>query len=219
MPRKRKYVDPAGSAPSQVLPPQSAQQLQPKQSRTRQPGDKWLKTMTTGGGTVPGFRYQSVYDGQAAAKAEEEGAGADANARSPSCGAPSPGEQERRARELGLSPKQQALWCWESGPAAVERGLVRGREQSTFRVIHVFDDEGVADAAAAGAAARAPARPQAVRPAGGAARAGGDGAEAARLQAEAEAGGAGLQWWWHGAMAMEGTGAVGAPPPSPPPSY
>jgi len=49
MPRKRKYMEPAGtsmvSGEASCLPPQHVQQPEPKYSRTRQPGDKWLKTV------------------------------------------------------------------------------------------------------------------------------------------------------------------------------
>ena len=62
MPRKRKYMEPAGSRAGEAaaLPPQHVQQPEPKYSRTRQPGDKWLKTVATQDATSSGFRYQSV---------------------------------------------------------------------------------------------------------------------------------------------------------------
>ena len=63
MPRKRKYMEPAGNVmagEAASLPPQHVQQPQPKYTRTRQPGDKWLKTVADKDAASPGFRYQSV---------------------------------------------------------------------------------------------------------------------------------------------------------------
>ena len=79
MPRKRKYMEPAGSRAGEAaaLPPQHVQQPEPKYSRIRQPGDKWLKTVATKDTTSSGFSYVSVkemkhHDGSATSNSDEE---------------------------------------------------------------------------------------------------------------------------------------------------
>jgi len=64
MPRKRKYMQPAGTMAGEAsaLPPQHVQQPEPKYSGIRQPGDKWLKTVNNKDAPSSGFRYQSIHD-------------------------------------------------------------------------------------------------------------------------------------------------------------
>ncbi|KAJ1487901.1 hypothetical protein T484DRAFT_1888271, partial [Baffinella frigidus] len=230
MPRKRKYMDPSGGAPSTVPPPSSVQQPEPKQPRVRQPGDKWLKTMANTTGPSTGFQYQSVHD---VVKRDEGAEGAGGHARdSPSDrGVPSPGEEDRRAQEMNLSPNERSLWCWEPGAETVERGMERGKQASTFRVVHIFDSESsllspacapaaqTVPPAAAAAAVVAVARPSAVRPAAPASPMVERRAALAKVNGNAisveEAGEKNMQWWWHGASGEEeeegGEGARSAP--------
>ncbi len=154
MPRKRKYMDPAGSTAGEAaaLPPSTQTQPDPRCSRTRRPGDKWLKTASEDS-LHGGFRYESVHHGFPSASASPvSGAGA----CSDDCSLPA-GEIEQRAGLL--SPTSGALQCWES-EGAIRRGVERGDPEKALNQVYRFHDGcGAAPAGAAvGASAERPDR-------------------------------------------------------------
>jgi hypothetical protein len=149
MPRKRKYMDPAGSTAGEAsaLPPSTQTQPEPRCSRTRRPGDKWLKTASEDS-LHGGFRYESVYHGCPSASASPvSGMGACSDD-----GCVPPGEVEQRSRLL--SPSSVALQCWES-EGAIRWGAERGDPERAMNQVYRFHDGSGAAPIIGGSAASA----------------------------------------------------------------
>lgn len=132
MPRKRKYMEPAGSTAGEAaaLPPSTQTQPDLRFPRTRRPGDKWLKTASEEG-SHGGFRYESVHDNRCyPSRSCSPGSGADRY--SPYDDAVLP-ESEIVEKSQALSPKHNSLYCWEA-PRAIRRGAQLGdfRKNSVY---------------------------------------------------------------------------------------
>lgn len=128
------YMEPAGGSAGTegrtTLPPSSLKQPEPARSRTRRPGDKWLKTTSSSGSTAPnppasppvnptpvttGFTFISTHTNPGSPpprRARGSGDGARGTPLSDD-GVPTPNEQHARAVALGLSPGAERLYCFE----------------------------------------------------------------------------------------------------------
>ena len=212
MPRKRKYMEPAGSVAGEAsaLPPQHVQQPEPKYSRVRQPGDKWLKTVAPGKGqdaSSSGFRYQSIKDrlkseddSTNSYSEEAQAASEDAPSTPSEDYMPSAAERERTERELQLSATEKQLYCWEPKDA-IQRGVDKGSTPRKFYPVYSFQDA----TAAPSAVAAKPAATQGACSTGSAAAlsvvtnlpevgsTAGRGEGIAALAARSK----NVTWWWH----------------------
>ena len=134
MPRKRKYTDPAGSTAGEAaaLPPSTQTQPEPKYSRTRRPGDKWLKTATDHS-SHGGFRYESVrdarcYPSRSSSPVSDRG--------SPSDDGLLPESEIQQQSQL-LSPGSRSLCCWESS-SAIRKGAEFGDYDKSWKSVYSF---------------------------------------------------------------------------------
>jgi hypothetical protein len=137
MPRKRKYMDPAGSTAGEAasLPPSTQTQPDPKCSRTRRPGDKWLKTAWDEG-SHGGFRYESVHDNRSyLSRSGSPTSGGDRGYASDDTHVT---ESEIKERTQLLSPASQSLFCWEA-PGAIRKGTLLGDKNDAWKRRYTFN--------------------------------------------------------------------------------
>ena len=135
MPRKRKYMEPAGSTAGEAgaLPPPTHKQPDVRHSRVRRPGDKWLKTASDHGSHT-GFRYESVHDRAKSGRSRSTSPTLDADVVSDD-GLFSPSDIEQKSS--ALSPRSQALYCWEASRAIV-RGAEAGSLDKSWKQVYTF---------------------------------------------------------------------------------
>ena len=193
------YMEPAGGGAGTegrtTLPPSSLKQPEPARSRTRRPGDKWLKTSSSSASastapnppasppvnTAPatsGFTFISTHTNPGSPPPRRARGGSEGARGTPLSddGVPTPNEQHARAVALGLSPSAERLYCFEPQADNITRGAARGSVPVLYTPVYQFQGgPAAAPTSAHRPAAAAPAR------------------NVAPLGAPAH----GTRWWWH----------------------
>eukprot|EP00960_Hanusia_phi_P062762 765260-Hanusia_phi.AAC.1 len=155
MPRKRKYVDPAGSnaAYAAQLPPQHVQQ---PYSRVRQPGDKWLKTATSDSGSADvqnaatrserftvsnSYRYQSVRDTHNQHMDDTSSAGTVSPTNSANSDVVELSQQQKEdiERNLGLQQDEIQIYCFEDHQKALTQACEKAKKLSSYEAVVSFE--------------------------------------------------------------------------------
>jgi hypothetical protein len=183
----------AGTEGRTTLPPSSLKQPEPARSRTRRPGDKWLKTSSSSTSTAPnppasppvnstpatsGFTFISTHTNPGSPPPRRACGSSEGARETPLSddGVPTPNEQHARAVALGLSPSAERLYCFEPQADNITRGAARGSVPVLYTPVYQFQGgPAAAPTSAHRPAAAAPART--VAPLGVPAH--------------------GTRWWWH----------------------